>query len=180
MGMEKLAQRNKAKLIDLLTERLSFERSSVKLYDKVLERMRSSDDPIIARMTDDMREHREQEKQHEEWLEDCIRQLGGDDKQITEKARLVAEMSKGIEQMIMHDPQLPHLFQALLAAELVDNVGWDLLVELADEADDRATVKEFKKRLHEEEEHLILMREVMAKLSAHEVLREPMQLPSSP
>ena len=177
--MEKMAQRNKAKLLDLLSERLCFERSSVKLYDKVLERMRSEREPMISKMLDAMQEHRDQEKEHEEWLEDCVRQLGGDDRQPTEKARLVAELSKGIEQVIMTDAELPHLFQALLAAELVDNAGWDLLVELADEADDRATVKEFKKRLHEEEEHLILMRDVMAKLSAHEVLREPVQLPAS-
>ncbi len=178
--MQKMAQRNKTKLLDLLSERLCFERSSVKLYDKVLERMRSAKEPMIAKMLEQMQEHRDQEKEHEEWLEGCIRDLGGDDRQITDKARLVQEMSKGIEQVIMHDAELPHLFQALLAAELVDNAGWDLLVELADEADDRATVKEFKKRLHEEEEHLILMREAMAKLSAHEVFGQALQMPTSP
>lgn len=178
--MQKMAQKNKAKLLDLLSERLCFERSGVKLYDKVIERMRSAKEPMITKMIDQMQEHRDQEKEHEEWLEGCIRELGGDDKQLTPKARLVQEMSKGIEQVVMNDAQLPHLFQALLAAELVDNAGWDLLVELADEADDRATVKEFKKRLHEEEKHLVLMREAMAKLSAHEVLGQPLQMPTSP
>ncbi len=178
--MDKLAQKNKDKVLDVLTERCCFERASVKLYDKVLERMRSAKDSMFGRMLEAMQEHRDQEKQHEEWLEEFIRQLGGDDQQPSEKARLVAEMSKGIEQVIMSDPELPHLFQALLAAELVDNAGWDLLVELADEADDRAAVKDFKRCLHEEEEHLILMREVMAKLSAHEVLREPVQMPTTP
>lgn len=180
MPMEKLAQKNKAKVVDLLTERLCFERSGVKLYDKVLERMRASKEPSIRKMLDQMQEHRNQEKAHEEWLEECVRQLGGDDKQMTEHARLTTEMSKGIESVVMNDPQLPHLFQALLAAELVDNSGWDLLVELADEAGDREAVKEFKKRLHEEQEHLVLMREAVAKISAHEVLHEPLELPDSP
>lgn len=178
--MEKMAKGNKTKLLDLLSERLCFERSGVKLYDKVIERMRSSSEPAIKKMLDQMQEHRNQEKEHEEWLEECIRELGGDDKQLTEKARLVQEMSKGIEQVVMSDPQIPHLFQALLAAELVDNAGWDLLVDLADEAGDRAATKEFKKRLREEEEHLVLMRGVMAKLSAHEVLGEKLQMPTGP
>jgi bacterioferritin (cytochrome b1) len=178
--MEKMAQKNKTKLLDLLSERLCFERSGVKLYDKVIERMKQSQDPTFTKMLDRMQEHRDEEKEHEEWLEECIRDLGGDDKTITEKAKLVQEMSAGIEQVVMSDPELPHLFQALLAAELVDNAGWDLLVELADEAGDRTTLKEFEKRLHEEEEHLVLMRDAIAKLSAHEVLGKALEMPTSP
>ncbi len=40
------------------------------------------------------------------------------------------------------------MFHALFAAELVDNAGWDLLVQLADEADDDEARRAFKKRLH--------------------------------
>jgi bacterioferritin (cytochrome b1) len=178
--VEKLAKKNKDKVIDVLCERLCFERSGVKLYDKILERMRQSKEPAITKMLEQMQEHRDQEKEHEEWLEDCIRKLGGDDKKMTEKAKLVTEESKGIEEVIMKDPQLPHLFHALLAAELVDNAGWDLLVQLADEADDTQAKRDFKKRLHEEEEHLILMREVMKKLSLHEILGERLQMPTQP
>ncbi len=178
--MDKLAERNRDKVIDMLTERLCYERATVPLYDKIIERMQASKEPSIAKMLGQMQEHREQEKAHEEFLEDCVRQLGGDDKKMTEKAKLTAELSKGIEQVIMSDPQIPHLFQALLAAELVDNAAWDLLVELADEADDRQAVKDFKRCLHEEEDHLIFVREAMAKMSAHEVLGAPMQMPTSP
>jgi bacterioferritin (cytochrome b1) len=178
--MEQLAQRNKAKVIDVLTERLCYERATVPLYDKIIERMRAAGQPQIEKMLEQMQEHRDQEKEHEEWLEECVRELGGDDKQMTEKARLTAELSRGIEKVIMSDPEIPHLFQALLAAELVDNAGWDLLVELADEAGDRAAVKEFKKRLHEEEDHLIFVREAMATFAAHEVLSAPLQTPTEP
>ena len=178
--MDKLAKKNKEKVLDMLCERLCFERSGVKLYDKILERMQESKEPNIRKMLDQMQEHRDQEKEHEEWLEACIRKLGGDDKKLTEKARLVTEESKGIEEVVMKDPQLPHLFHALLAAELVDNAGWDLLCQIADEADDTPAKKEFKKRLHEEEEHLILMREAMKKLAMHEVLGERLQMPTEP
>ncbi len=178
--MDKLAQHNKEKVIDVLGERLAFERSGVKLYDKILERMKTSKDPKVAKMLDQMQEHRDQEKEHEEWLEGCIRQLGGDDKKLTEKAHLVTRESKGIEEVIMKDAELPHLFHALLAAELVDNAGWYLLVQLADEAGDSKAKREFKKRLHEEEEHLVLMREAMKNLALHEVLGERLQMSTSP
>jgi bacterioferritin (cytochrome b1) len=178
--MDKLAKQNKDEVIDLLAERLCFERSTVKLYDKILERMQQSKEAPIKKMLEPMQEHREQEKEHEEFLEACIRQLGGDDKQLTDKAKLVTEESKGIEEVVMKDPQLPHLFHALLTAELADNAGWDLLVHLADEAEDNKAKREFNKRLHEEEEHLILMREAMKKLSLHEVLGEKLQMPTQP
>jgi bacterioferritin (cytochrome b1) len=178
--MDKLAQKNKEKVIDVLAERLQFERSGVKLYDAIIAKMKQSQEPAIAKMLDQMQEHRDQEKEHEEWLEECIRKLGGDDEQLTDKARLVAQESKGIEEVIMKDPEISHLFHALLAAELVDNAGWDLLVQLADEAEDTKAKREFMKRLHHEEEHLILMREAMKKLSAHEILGEKLQMPTEP
>ncbi len=40
--MEKLAQHGAAKVIDVLNERLAFERAGVKLYDRVLEVMRAA------------------------------------------------------------------------------------------------------------------------------------------
>ncbi len=179
--MEKLAQKNREKVIDLLCERLAFERSGVKLYDKILTEMKASQNPQITKMLEPMQEHRDQEKEHEEWLEAQIRSLGADDKKPTEMSRLVTKESQGIEEVVLKGTgQIAHLFHALLAAELVDNAGWDLLVQLADEADDSKARREFKKRLHEEEEHLILMREAMKKLSANEVLGEKLQMPTEP
>jgi bacterioferritin (cytochrome b1) len=175
--MDKLAQKNKEKVIDVLAERLQFERSGVKLYDAIIAKMKASQQPAFTSILDEMQEHRDQEKEHEEWLEECIRQLGGDDKKLTELAKLVTRESKGIEEVIMSDAEIPHLLHALLAAELVDNAGWDLLVQLADEAGDAKAKREFKKRLHEEEEHLILMRDAMKRLALHEVLGERMQTP---
>ena len=68
--MRKLAGKNVSRVIDLLNERLVFERSGVMLYDKVLERMRR--DPQAAPMLEQMQEHRDEEKEHAamtlEWL----------------------------------------------------------------------------------------------------------------
>jgi bacterioferritin (cytochrome b1) len=176
--MEELARNDRAKVIDLLTERLTFERAGVKLYDRVLEVMRASgNDENVQRMVPEMQQHRDEEKEHEEWLEEQIRALGGDAHAETEKSRLVTRESKGIEEVVMSDAKLPHLLHALLAAELVDNAGWDLLVAIADEAGDRGARREFKKRLHEEEDHLLFVRRAVEKLAFHEVLGEDVKLP---
>ena len=176
--MQKLAGTNVSRVIDLLNERLTFERSGVKLYDKILERMRT--DPQAARMVEQMQEHRDEEKEHEEWLEEQIRALGGDARSPSERSILVRAESQGIEHVIERDAQLPHDFHALLIAELADNEGWDLLVQLADEVGDRDAKKEFKKRLHEEEEHLLFVRHAVEQFAKDEVLGEPVRMPSSP
>jgi bacterioferritin (cytochrome b1) len=178
--MKKLAEKNVGRVIDLLSERLAFERAGVKLYDAILERMRASGDPQIQRMLEQMQEHREDEKRHEEWLEEQIRGLGGDAHAPSEKSILVQAESQGIEHVIERDPLLPHDFHALLVAELADNAGWDLLVQLADEVGDRDAKKEFKKRLHEEEEHLLFVRKAVEQFAKQELTREPQKMPASP
>ena len=175
--MDELKNYEAAKVIDLLNERLCFERAGVKLYDRVLDVMRSITDENVARMLPEMQEHRDEEKEHEEFLEACIRELGGDAHSDTDKSRLVTRESKGIEEVVMSDAQLPHLLHAMLAAELVDNAGWDLLAQVADEAGDSKAKREFKKRLHEEEDHLLFVRKAVEKLAFAEVLGEETKLP---
>ena len=176
--MRKLAGKNVSRVIDLLSERLAFERAGVKLYDKILPRMRSN--AAARRMLDQMQEHRDEEKEHEEWLEEQIRSLGGDPHTPSEKSILVLAESRGIEHVIERDPRLPHDFHALLTAELADNAGWDLLVQLADEVGDREAKKEFKKRLHEEAQHLLFVRKAVEQFAKEEILGEPQKMPAAP
>lgn len=176
--MEELARHDRTKVIDLLNERLAFERAGVKLYDRVLEVMRgTANDENVARMLPETQRHRDEEKEHEEWLEAQIRALGGDAHSETGRSRLVTRESKGIEDVVMSDAELPHLLHAMLAAELVDNAGWDLLAQVADEAGDGKAKREFKKRLHEEEDHLLFVRKAVEKLAFGEVLGEDVKLP---
>src|SRR5205814_4025454 len=95
--------------------------------------------------------------------------LGGDAYGLSEKTVLVRTESQGIEHVIQRDPRLPNDFHALLTAELADNAGWDLLVQLADEIGDREAKKQFKKRLREEEEHLLFVRETVLELTRKDV-----------
>ncbi len=175
--MAEIAKHDPAKVIDVLNERLAFERAGVKLYDRILEVMKASGRDDVDRMLPEMEKHRDEEKEHEEWLEAQIRALGGDAHSETERSKLVTRESKGIEEVVMSDAELPHLLHALLAAELVDNAGWDLLAQIADEAGDHSAKREFKKRLHEEEDHLLLVRKAVEQFSFADVLGEDPKLP---
>lgn len=179
--MKKLAARKPEKLIDLLHERLTFERTAVKLYDRVLALMVSSEEPQVLGMLDTMRAYRDEEAEHQEWLEGQIRTLGGDVNGESESARLVATESRGIEEAILREEvELYHLFHALLAAELVDNAGWDLLVALAEEADDDDALDAFTLRQAEEEDHLEYLRQTIARYAESQVFGERLQLPTEP
>lgn len=178
--MKKLAEINKDKVIDVLTERLAFERAGVKAYDSIIAKMEKSSDPAVKKMLGVMREHRDQEKEHEEWLEEQVRSLGGDVNAMTEHAKLIEEESEGIEKVVFgSDTNISHMFHALLTAELMDNAGWELLIQLADEADDDEARRAFKKRLHEEEEHLIFARRAVMAFARKEVLKREQPMPSS-
>jgi rubrerythrin len=178
--MKELAEKNPDKVIDLLNERLTFERAGVKLYDAIVGNMQRSGSPEVARMLPTMNVHRDQEKEHEEWLEAQIRKLGGDAHGKTEMSELITAESVGVERVVASDTNLVHQIHALLTAELVDNAGWELLLELADDADDDEARWDFRKRLHEEEEHLIFVRRAVVAFTRRTVLGQTVQLPGSP
>ena len=171
--MKKLAQSHPDKLLDLLTERLTFERLAVKLYDTILAKMHESELPSVAGVSavvGQLREQRNQEKEHEEWLEEQIRALGGDAHGKTDLADLVEREAKGITEVVQGDTSLVHLFHALQTAELVDDTGWKLLLELADEAEDDEARQAMRRRSEEEERHLIFMRSVVTAFARTDVL----------
>lgn len=177
--MKKLAQAHPEKLLDLLTERLTFERTSVKLYDMILAKMKASGDKPILAMVGQMTKQRNEEKDHEEWLEEQVRELGSDAHTETDLSELIVRESRGILDVVSHDDELPHLFHALLTAELVDDNGWKLLLQLADEASDDVARRDLRKRAEEEETHLLYIRTVVAGFARREVLGSTMQTPAS-
>ena len=172
--MQEITKHNRDKLIDLLTERLTFERAAVRLYDSIGEKMRAGGDGVTQRMMRNIEEFRDQEEAHGEWLEEQIRDLGGDTEAKTERSKLIETESQGIEEIIVDgDNEISHLFHALLTAELVDNTGWELLVQLADEAGDDDARRVFRRFLHEEEDHLAFVRTAVRELTKEELLGKP-------
>ena len=133
--MEKLAAKNATKVIDLLNERLAFERSGVKLYDTLLGRLRATEDRTLKAFLGDVKEHREEEKEHEEWLEGQIRALGGDAHAPTERSVLVQAESEGVERVMRRDDSILHDFHALLTAECIASRGLHLAGWVANRID---------------------------------------------
>ncbi len=158
--MHELVRRNRLEVIERLTERRAFERSSVELYNAVIPKVQASGDSQLQNLLAQLQNYRDHEREHEAWLAEQLRALGADARAITNSADLVTREPTSI----LDD------FHALLTAELADNAGWDLLVELADEAGDRAARRAFKRRLHEEEEHLIFIRRALLRLARREIL----------
>jgi bacterioferritin (cytochrome b1) len=168
--MQMLARHNRDALIELLGERLEFERASVDLYDDVLAKLRASRDEAARRFTPTLVEHRNDESEHAEWLAASIDALGGSTTVRSERVELVLRESRGIREVVHDDESLSHLLHALFAAELLDNAGWDLLVELADEANDIEALRDFEKRKNDEEEHLVFVRDALAAIARRDVL----------
>jgi len=177
--MKKLAALHPEKLVDLLTERLTFERAAVKLYDTVMSKMRRSKEASLVGLLGQMTRQRDEEREHEEWLEERVRELGSDAHTATKLSDLVAREWKGVMDVVAEDKEIPHLFHALLIAELVDDTGWTLLVQLADEARDEWARKELRRRALDEEEHLLFIRNVVAAFARKEVFGSAARLPAS-
>lgn len=169
--MEKLGRTNPRKVIDLLSERLAYERSGVKLYDAILKKVRASKHTQLKKLASELTAHRDQEAAHAEWCEDQIRALGGDPDAKTEGALLVETEAQGIEEVIFSDAPLSQMFHALNMAELGDNAGWAQLVGLAERFHDEEARAEFQERLEHEEEHLRLTHEVLGMFVRDEVLQ---------
>jgi rubrerythrin len=176
--MKALAQFNRDKLIDLLTERLTFERTGVELYDKVLEHVQASSDPEAKSLVEPLQHFRDEEKDHEEWLEDQIRDLGGDAHGKTELSELVTIESRGVADVIMDGADVAHDLHALLTAELADNAGWELLCDLARQAGDHEAQNAFSRYKKEEDEHLQFVRSAVEQTTARKMLgQKPLSAP---
>lgn len=169
----RLAEKNREQVIDLLCERLAFERSTVRLYDRILEALRVATDARTRDLHATMQKHRAEEDEIVRWLEGKIRELGGDERAETDLARLATREARGIEEVAQNDAaDLTHLLHALLAVEGVDAAGWDLLVHLADAAGDARAKHELERRLRQERQHLAFVRAAVERLAIRTLFGE--------
>jgi hypothetical protein len=148
-----------AVLLDKLSERLAFERTGTRLYDALINKCEvlgeRSPGPTVAQL----REIREDELRHLLLLNRAITALGGDPTVQSPCADTVQVASLGLLQ-VLTDPRtsVPQCLQAILTAELTDNDGWQLLVNLAEELGHAELAAEFQTALAGEETHLASVR----------------------
>jgi hypothetical protein len=140
-------------LMDKLGERLAFERSGTRLYDALMVKYRA--DAKSGVPIDDVQHIRDEEAEHFALLGAAIQSLGGDPTVQTPAADVTGVEGAGLMQVVT-DPKttLAQALHAILAAELIDSVGWGELIELTKQVGNNELVARFTKARAEEAEHL--------------------------
>jgi rubrerythrin len=168
-------------LVDKLAERLAFERSGTRLYDALIVKYDASfaQGGAYANESDDVRattlgapvtrevllEIRNEEAAHYALVAEAIEQLGADPTAQTPCADAVGVQSLGLVQ-VLTDPRtsLPQSLNAILTAELADNAGWELLIQLAETLGQDDLIEDFRGALANEVRHLEVIRSWLAAL----------------
>lgn len=159
-----------AVFLDKLSERLAFERMGTRLYDALINKCEALDQTNEAPGMGDLQEIRDEEHRHFELLSEAITEVGGDPTVQSPCADSTAVASIGIMQ-VLTDPRttMSQCLNAMLSAELTDNAGWEMLIDVADELGYEDLSARFTEALSNEQKHLLnvqtwLTERVMAKL----------------
>ncbi|WP_313223489.1 ferritin-like domain-containing protein [Stutzerimonas nitrititolerans] len=142
-------------LIDKLGERLTFERSGVRLYDAMIAKAKAlgtADSDLIPVL-----QHiRDEEFEHMNMVREAIETLGADPTAVTPCADVAGVKAMGVLQ-VLTDPRtnLAQGMGALLTIELEDNAAWELLIELAEAGGHPKIAKSFHKAKDQEDDHLV-------------------------
>lgn len=141
-------------LLDKLAERAAFERSGVRLYDAMLRKAAGAERLPADLSLEALQEIRDDEAAHFALLAESIERLGGDSTSMTPCADVAGVQGMGLLQAI-NDPRatLAQALQTVLAAELIDNASWELLIELAQGFGQDEMANEFGIALQNERRH---------------------------
>jgi hypothetical protein len=146
-----------AVFMDKLGERLAFERMGTRLYDALINKCEAlggetDSGPTIA----ELKEIRDEEHRHFLLLNETITSLGGDPTVQSPCADVSAVASLGIMQ-VLTDPRtsVTQCLNAILTAELTDNAGWEMLIDLAGEFGHTDLEEQFTEALENEQKHLL-------------------------
>jgi bacterioferritin (cytochrome b1) len=144
-----------AVFMDKLGERLAFERMGTRLYDALINKCKTLADTDNSPTVAELQEIRDEELRHFTLLTEVITQLGGDPTVQTPCADVSAVASMGIMQVLV-DPRttMAQCLNAILTAELTDNAGWEMLIDLADELGHNDLNESFTEALENEQDHL--------------------------
>jgi ferritin-like protein len=165
-------------LLDKLGERIAFERTGTRLYGALITKhlalMNAGEDPLSPAIdgetaADTLQRIRAEELEHFRLLCDLVSGLGGDPTAQTPCADVTAAASMGLMQVIT-DPRttLAQCMNTILTAELTDNAGWELLIELAEGAGYDEMTEQFTQALQAEQQHLTVIRGWLQELLMNE------------
>lgn len=154
---EKAAAAAMPVLLDMLSDRVAFERGGTRLYESLIRKAEASG--VAAVMIKDLKHIYSEELEHFLMLSDMVTSLGGDPTVQSPSADVSGVISHGVMQVVA-DPRTTFVqsLQAILTAELTDNDGWQMLKEFFAAQGYEAEAKKCAKALEEEQEHLVKVR----------------------
>lgn len=143
-------------LLDKLGERLAFERTGTRLYELLLLKFDTHGTWMGGPTRNDLLEIRNDEHQHFQLLVDTMRGMGADPTALTPCADVTMVESLGLHNTIADvRTTLAQSLHAILIAELADNAGWELLIELAEGLGEADAAAKFRMAYASENEHLV-------------------------
>lgn len=182
MTVDKIKGAHPEMLIDKLGERLAFERAGTRLYDALITKYQAAvaaageellrNDPGSTPGTelpemplDTLQRIRAEELEHFKLVAEAMESIGADPTAQTPCADISAVASMGVMQ-VLTDPRttLAQCLNAVLTAEMTDNAGWELLVELAEQSGHTDMASRFRHALYEEDQHLAIVKNWLSKL----------------
>lgn len=147
-------------LLDKMGERMAFERTGVRLYEAMITKLMGSGEMDEIGLTEEaLRKIQAEELEHMYLVAEAIEKMGGDPTTETPCADVAGVQAEGLVQTLV-DPRttVAQGLSSILAAELVDNASWELLVELSREFGSDELANSFEVARQEEQEHLRLVR----------------------
>lgn len=181
-GMAKMKGGTPSVFMDKIGERIAFERGGTRLYEALITKyeavqglgsealMPADQLPPMdgaaavgsvageAPMQTLMR-IRAEELEHFRMLCAAMEKMGGDPTAQTPCADVAATSTMGIIQVLTDSrTTLAQCLNAMLTAELTDNAGWELLVQLAEDAGEADLAGRFLGALAQEQEHLAIVK----------------------
>ncbi|MBN8233431.1 ferritin-like domain-containing protein [Corallococcus macrosporus] len=138
-----------------LRERLGFERTSSRLYAGLLVKTHALGSYPGGPTPERLVELHNQELDHLNLIRECIYRLGMDAPQMMASGNTADPRTHGLLRAV-DDPcaTLQDALRAVLIAEILNNAGWALLVDLAQELGPPDLVDAFREVLREETLHL--------------------------
>jgi rubrerythrin len=158
--VEKIEGHKPTVFIDKLGERLAFERTGTRLYEAVMAKLEAADPHPGGPTRAELERIHNAEHRHFILVRDAMLQLGADPTAVTPGADLIAVAGLGWAQAVC-DPRttLNQCLDIMLIAELADQDGWLLLINLADSLGFDDIGRQFRAALDEEERHVLMVRQ---------------------
>jgi len=160
-----MAQVNMDALVDKLCERLAVETGGVDIYRAAIAKI--EDPAVAARLEHFMHE----EADHRDLLDAYLTKLGVEDRE-TPSARLAEHEGKAYLALIGEAETPAQVLNIMLTIELMDENGWEMIINLGRDLGDDELVRTLNAALQEEKEHLRGVRGMLAQMTRSMMMTE--------